>query len=195
MSQSPMSHEPVTVEILELFRKAGDSEYGGEAVTQLEHGLQAAFFAERTGASAALITAALLHDVGHLLHALPDDAPDRGIDDLHEQLASRWLALRFAREVVAPVELHVAAKRYLCAVDDAYLQTLSGPSITSLALQGGPMSASEIHEFEQLPFWSDAVQLRKWDDAAKVVDLKTPDLQHFARYVDLAARRGGPCDS
>jgi phosphonate degradation associated HDIG domain protein len=173
--------------LLSLFARRGDSEYGGEAVTQLEHALQAAAFAEREGATPELISAALLHDVGHLLHDLPEDAPDQGIDDRHETLAAAWLAQRFQPAVVAPVAMHVAAKRYLCAVDSGYLGRLSQPSVQSLAMQGGPMTADEIGRFESRPHFQDAVRLRRWDDAAKVVGMVTPDLDHFASYIDQAA--------
>lgn len=175
-----------TQEVLDLFAASGDSQYGGEAVTQLEHALQAAFFAEREAAAAELIAAALLHDVGHLLHDLPADAPERGVDDRHETLAASWLARRFGPEVVAPVAMHVAAKRYLCAADSTYFGQLSGPSIQSLKLQGGPMSADEARQFESRPHFADAVRLRRWDDAAKVVGLQTPDLAHFSQYVEAA---------
>jgi 2,3-bisphosphoglycerate-independent phosphoglycerate mutase len=77
---------------------------------------------------------------------LPDDAPEQGIDDRHETLGANWLKHRFGPSVVAPVLLHVAAKRYLCATDPAYHQDLSGPSQLSLELQGGPMSAGEVAE-------------------------------------------------
>jgi len=180
-------HHPVTTEILELFRARGDSDYGGEAVSQLEHALQAAMFAEQEGAAPTLVAAALIHDVGHLLHDLPSDAPGQGIDDRHETRAAAWLAQRFPPSVVAPVAMHVSAKRYLCAVDGEYLKQLSPPSVQSLALQGGPMSAEEIQRFETRPYFQDAVRLRRWDDAAKVVGLATPPLEHFARYLDLAA--------
>lgn len=170
--------------IAALFTSHGDSQYGGEAVTQREHALQAALLAEQQGASASLIAAALLHDVGHLLHHLPDDAPDRGLDDLHEDLAADWLAERFPPAVVEPVRMHVAAKRYLCAVDPAYHATLSGPSQLSLKLQGGPMSAEEARAFEAMPFSADAVRLRHWDDTAKISGLPTPPVEHFRRYFE-----------
>ena len=131
-------------QIRRLFAERGDSAYGGEAVSQREHALQAAHFARQSGATAASITAALLHDIGHLLHHLPDDAPDEGVDDLHEQLAGRWLARWFGAEVVEPVRMHVDAKRYLCAVEPDYQQQLSPPSLVSLALQGGPMNGEEV---------------------------------------------------
>ena len=184
MTVAASHHHSTTDEILRLFRERGGSQYGGEAVTQREHALQAATFAEREGATPALIAAALIHDVGHLLHDLPNDAPDQGIDDQHETLAARWLASRFPPAVVAPVAMHVAAKRYLCATDVDYLEQLSQPSIQSLALQGGPMTRDEVECFESRPFFQDAVRLRRWDDAAKVVGMITPGLEHFAGYLN-----------
>jgi len=168
----------------DLFAAQGHSEYGGEAVSQWEHACQAACLAERAGAGAALVVAALVHDVGHLLHRLPDDAPDRGIDDLHERIGADWLAAKFPATVVAPVRLHVPAKRYLCIVEEAYLAGLSPPSLTSLALQGGPMSAAEVADFERLPFFADAVRLRRWDDQAKVSGLPTLPFEHFKQHFD-----------
>lgn len=191
MPDTPTTHNPVTTELLHLFGLRGDSEYGGEAVTQLEHALQAATFAEREGATPELITAALTHDVGHLLHDLPENAPDQGIDDRHETLAAAWLAKRFQPAVVAPVAMHVAAKRYLCAVDGSYFRQLSQPSVQSLAMQGGPMSADEIGRFESRPHFQEAVRLRRWDDAAKVAGMVTPSLDHFAQYIDQAAEASG----
>lgn len=178
------AHHPHTCEILELFRLRGDSQYGSEPVSQREHALQAAWFAEQQGAEPCLVAAALLHDVGHLLHDLPDDAPEQGIDDRHEILAARWLQRRFPVEVCAPVQLHVAAKRYLCAVEPEYFNQLSPASILSLRLQGGAMTEQERLAFEQLPGSAAAVRLRRWDDAAKLTGLQTPPLEHFARQLD-----------
>ncbi|QDU36956.1 hypothetical protein Mal4_12590 [Maioricimonas rarisocia] len=169
--------------IRELFATRGGSQYGREAVTQQEHALQAAALAEAEGASPALITAALLHDVGHLLHDLPEDAPDQGIDDRHEELAGQWLATHFGPDVSEPARLHVDAKRYLCTTSTSYAERLSGPSLQSLELQGGLMSPTEAADFQSRPGADDAVRLRIWDDEAKVIDLQTPDLEHFLRYV------------
>ena len=186
------AHHPHTCEILELFRLRGDSQYGSEPVSQCEHALQAAWFAEQQGAEPFLVAAALLHDVGHLLHDLPDDAPERGIDDHHETLAARWLQRRFPAEVRAPVQLHVAAKRYLCAVEPEYRNQLSPASILSLRLQGGPMTEQERIVFEQQPGSAAAVRLRRWDDAAKITGLQTPPLEHFARQLDACLASGPP---
>jgi [1-hydroxy-2-(trimethylamino)ethyl]phosphonate dioxygenase len=169
--------------ILELFRTRGGSEYGGEAVTQQEHALQAAALAESEGAPAELIVAALVHDIGHLLHDLPDDAPDTGIDDHHENSGWHFLRRYFPPAIVEPVRLHVAAKRYLCAVDTRYHAALSEPSRVSLALQGGVMDAAEVRAFEQHPHFEAALRLRRWDDAAKTPGLPTPSLEHFATYL------------
>jgi [1-hydroxy-2-(trimethylamino)ethyl]phosphonate dioxygenase len=190
MQNHSSAHPQVTLEVLRLFRDHGQSQYGGEAVSQQEHALQAAYFAERAGADAELIVAALLHDVGHLLHSLPDDAPERGIDDEHETLAARWLESRFAPPVVEPVRLHVAAKRFLCANDPDYQRRLSPPSRLSLQLQGGPMSPAETLGFQAHPYFAAAVSLRHWDDAAKVPKLATPPLEHYAAYIDRVLHRG-----
>ena len=173
-------------DILELFERSGHSQYGAEAVTQIEHALQAVALAQADGAGPGLIAAALLHDVGHLLHALPADAPERGIDDHHENSAAHRLARLFPPSVTDPIRLHVAAKRYLCAVEPMYLEKLSGPSIVSLRLQGGPMSAAEVAAFETQPSFRDAVRLRRWDDEAKVPGRPTPTLAEFATYLRQA---------
>lgn len=166
--------------IITLFNDQGDSEYGGEPVTQGEHALQAAHLALAEGAGSSLVIASLLHDIGHLLHALPDDAPEQGIDDLHEELGHRFLIKYFIPAVSEPVHLHVAAKRYLCAVESDYFALLSEPSVISLQLQGGPMSAQECQAFEADPFHQDAVQLRRYDDMAKVPHLEVQPIEFYA---------------
>jgi phosphonate degradation associated HDIG domain protein len=173
----------IVEKIAELFQRKGNSLYGGEQVTQEEHALQAAKLAEESGAPPATIAAALLHDVGHLLHNLPDDAPDDGVDDVHEALGYRFLSRWFGPEVAEPVRMHVAAKRYLCAVDPAYLATLSPPSVQSLGLQGGPMTPSEVTAYEELPYYAESLVVRRWDDLAKDPTLKTPPLAHYLPYL------------
>jgi phosphonate degradation associated HDIG domain protein len=173
-------------QIRRLFAERGDSAYGGEAVSQREHALQAAHFARESGATAALITAALLHDVGHLLHYLPERAPDDGVDDLHEKLAGRWLARWFGADVVDPVRMHVDAKRYLCAVEPEYQQQLSPPSLASLALQGGPMTRDEVEAFLDSPHAAAAVALRRWDDAAKDPTLAVAGVDEYVPFLEVA---------
>lgn len=190
-TNQPGSRNDVVNQILQLFRERGGSEYGGEAVTQLEHALQAAHFARKTGAGAVLVTAALLHDIGHLLHELPDDAPEQGVDDRHEELGRRWLARWFGPDVVEPVRLHVDAKRYLCTAEPAYRQHLSPPSLLSLELQGGPMSEAEAALFQSSPHCAGAVALRRWDDAAKVPGMVVAGIEEYVSILEevLAADR------
>ena len=170
--------------IIQLFKDKGHSEYGGEAVTQIEHALQAATLAMHDNASNYLITAALLHDIGHLLHDLPDDAPESGIDDVHEVLASKFLSKYFPDEVTEPIKLHVEAKRYLCYMSESYYNELSETSKVSLKLQGGVMTEKEIEIFESNKFFKDAIQLRKWDDMAKNPMMVTPTIEQFEKYIE-----------
>ncbi len=165
-------------EIFALFEQQGKTAYFGEAVSQEEHALQAAHFAAQEDAPETLVVAALLHDVGHLIDAR-EDAADRGIDARHEDAGCDWLARHYPAEVTEPVRLHVAAKRYLCSVDPEYLRSLSPTSVKSLQLQGGVFTPDEAREFLRLPFGEDAVRLRHWDDAGKVVGLVVPGLAAY----------------
>jgi phosphonate degradation associated HDIG domain protein len=172
-------------DIRDLFERNGGSLYGGEEVTQLEHALQAAMLAEAEGADASLIVAALLHDIGHLLHDLPENSPDDGVDDVHEVLAYNWLCGHFGPEVTEPVRLHVDAKRYLCAAEPGYRESLSAASLQSLKLQGGAFCDQEARDFQRRPFFEEGLRLRRWDDLAKVVGLEAPSLNHFLSYIVL----------
>jgi phosphonate degradation associated HDIG domain protein len=169
--------------ILEAFEKRGAEIYLGEDVTQLQHALQAAHLAECDGAEESLIAAALLHDFGHLIAG--GECANPTIDFRHEEKGARWLSGHFPEAVWMPVQLHVAAKRYLCATDPSYLGRLSAASLHSLALQGGPMSADEVRDFEASPFWRSAVRLRLWDEAAKDPAFKATNP---GRYRELLLR-------
>jgi phosphonate degradation associated HDIG domain protein len=183
-----MTSDDLLARIERLFAERGGAEYHGEAVSQLEHGLQAATFAEQDGAPAALVAAALLHDVGHLLHTLGEHCAAQGIDDTHEELGVRFLEKGFGPAVTGPVRLHVAAKRFLCATRPDYFAKLSPASVTSLHLQGGPMSAAEAAAFRADPHAAAAVRVRGWDDRAKVAGLATPDFSHFRPHLEAALR-------
>jgi len=120
-----------------------------------------------------------------LLHGLPEDIADQGVDGLHENAGADWLANHFGPQVTEPIRLHVDAKRYLCLVDASYRALLSPSSEQSLALQGGPYTGDEAKAFEANPFFKDAVLIRRWDDAAKVPGLVVPGLQHYQTLIEL----------
>lgn len=191
----PTIMSPVEV-IAELFRSAGAGDYLGEPVTIAEHLCQAGALAEAAGAPPSLIAAALLHDVGHLRGADPlaggVEVSGRdlmaGRDNDHGERGAAWLAQWFQPAVTEPVRLHVAAKRYLCAVEPGYLALLSPASVYTLSVQGGPMTPAEAEDFEGSPHAGDAVAVRRWDDAAKDPAAATQGFEHFRPLlVDLLA--------
>ena len=184
--EAAMTHDDPVAFLLRLFLERGDAAYIGEAVSQTEHALQTAWAAERAGADKSLIVAALLHDVGHLLHELPESCAEAGIDDAHETLGARWLGQHFGPEVAEPVRLHVDAKRFLCIIDSAYFGLLSEASLRSLKLQGGPLTSDEAARFRKHPHAEAAVALRRFDEQAKVPGLPTPTLEHFRPYLEAA---------
>jgi phosphonate degradation associated HDIG domain protein len=164
-----------------LFNRFGDEQYG-EDVTQKQHMLQCAFLAEQEGESDDIIVASLLHDVGHFIgpqdaSLLADGTPDE--DFKHEVLGARFLTKFFGKGITVPIQLHVAAKRYLCAVKDGYYQGLSEASKHSLRLQGGPMTPEQVSKFEQGPYFQQALRVRYFDDYGKQVGLQIPDLDYY----------------
>lgn len=168
-------------ELTTLFNRLGDLRYG-EDVSQLDHAVQTAHHAKLDGAPPALIAAALLHDVGHMMQKAGEDAADHGVDTRHEQISAGYLARAFGPEVTEPIRLHVAAKRYRVAVDPAYLEHLSKASLQSLALQGGPMNSAEIAAFLAEPAAQDALRLRGYDEAGKAPEA---EVSSFESYQDL----------
>ena len=170
--------------LLTLYSHAGAHAYFGEAVTTLEHSLQAAHFAQLANASNALVLAALLHDVGHLIASAPTDFAEWTVDARHEESGGRWLAAHFAADVSEPARLHVSAKRYLCAKEPGYAARLSAASVRTLRLQGGPMAPAEAEAFESSAYWRDAVRLREWDDRGKIAGLRTPEFAHYRELIE-----------
>lgn len=158
-------------EILALFDRFAGGRYD-EEVSQLDHALQTASRATAEGATDPLVAAALLHDVGHLLALRYGAAADgrTDVDPRHEARGARWLARVLPPSVTGPIALHVAAKRYRCAVDPDYHDALSAGSRRSLVRQGGPMARDEVARFEANPAHHDALRLRAWDDGGKRTD-------------------------
>lgn len=175
--------DPRLERIAALLTLKAEGQYGLSAINQRQHALQAAWLAEKNGCSEAMIVASLLHDIGHLVHELGDNPAEAGVDDRHEEYGHAFLAAWFGPDVTEPVRLHVAAKRYLCATESDYFSRLSKDSVVSLSLQGGPMSAEEVATFDAMAGSAAAVQLRRFDEQAKVKHLETPQVAHFLPYV------------
>ena len=170
--------------ILGIFGRGGESAYFGEAVSVVEHGLQAALFARQEGAEEPLILAALLHDVGHLVVPAPDSLSAWRHDAQHEISGSQWLSQWLRPAVTEPIRMHVAAKRYLCATAASYFERLSAASRLTLELQGGPMSEHEAALFKQQPFFREALKLRLWDERAKVEGLQAGKLDDYRAMIE-----------
>ena len=185
MSTKQPSNAEIIPFLLDLFARRGAEEYLGEAVTMSQHMEQTAACAVANKETDAMIAAALLHDVGHFVTDLPLDAIDHGVDALHEQVGAHFLSQHFPAEVTEPIRQHVAAKKYLCAVDPEYFNLLSDASVLSLQVQGGPMTPTEKAEFESNPHYKQAVQLRKYDDDGKVIGLT---IHPFREYLPLLQR-------
>jgi phosphonate degradation associated HDIG domain protein len=163
-------------ELFGLFAQYGDRAYG-EAVNQREHALQVAHFARQAGEPDTLVAAALLHDVGQFLAGAGDAAERDARDARHEIQGADLLAAHFPETVIAPIRLHVAAKRYLCATDSGYHESLSDASKLSLRLQGGPFPPEEAERFLEVPFAAESLRLRRYDDLGKQRDLIVPTLE------------------
>ena len=178
-----------TVEgLVDLLNSQGGAAYFGEPVSVLEHSLQAAHSAELAKAGPAAIAAALLHDVGHMLHGLDEGIAGRGLDGRHEEVAATYLASWFGEEVTTPIRLHVPAKRFLCWRDSGYFNQLSPSSVESLALQGGPMNDEQAAAFLRNPFAEAAVALRRWDDEAKVPGMLVTNAAYYLPVLRAVAR-------
>ena len=171
-------------EAFRLLAEGGGAAYFGEPVTVLEHSLQAAWFVSREGGDPELVAAALLHDLGHLMHTEGEDVAVHGVDTRHEELAVEALSSHLPARVLDPIRMHVAAKRYLCFAEPAYLAHLSPASVQSLHLQGGPMKFEEAESFRAQPHGREALLVRRADDEAKVPDLAVAPLESYRALID-----------
>ena len=172
------------LDVTALLEARGDAHYG-ETVTQRDHALQCAALASAAGAADELVLAALLHDLAHLV--MPEG---RDMSHRHHGHEGAALVRAFVPAHVAwVIEHHVAAKRYLCAVDPGYFERLSPASVHSLRSQGGPLSAEEQTALVAHPWFNDALDLRRWDEDAKNPEAKVPPL---AAWVPLLEKYFGP---
>ncbi|MGI9513939.1 MAG: (R)-1-hydroxy-2-trimethylaminoethylphosphonate oxygenase [Anderseniella sp.] len=195
---SELSRATIVGFLADIFERRGGEEYLGEPVTMAEHMLQGAYLAEQAGEGEEIITAALLHDIGHFTSEFGMFSMADTEDRYHEEAGASVLAGFFPSVVTDCVRYHVAAKRYLCAVDPDYFGKLSEASVHSLNLQGGPMNPGEVEDFERNPNLDDIVKVRHFDDAGKLANMETPGFSHYApmvqRVVDAHCAQTQPTD-
>ena len=60
-------------EIQAILEGKAEGRYGLSHINQQQHALQAAWLAEQEGRGDALVTASLLHDIGHMIHDLGEN--------------------------------------------------------------------------------------------------------------------------
>lgn len=175
--------------LLDAMATAAARQYGGEPVSELAHSLQCAELAAAAEAPEDLVLACLLHDVGRFAvgqelvrdRPLSADSPEGSvpIGDRargHHEVGADLIAPYVSPRVAWLVRMHADAKRYLCTTEPGYHAALSPASQHTLTLQGGLMTADEIARHAAHPWLADALQLRRWDDQAKVVGQVTRPL-------------------
>lgn len=162
--------------------------YHAKAASRRSHAIQCALQAEKAGADEPFIAAALVHDIGHQFAAPAPVGLEHDYDDLHGSVAASWLRNAFVKEVSEPVLLHVPGKRYLVSTRPDYIDILSKGSIDSLRRQGGVMSDDEIQAFEALPHSEWGVEVRIWDDKAKVRGFELPKIERFLPYLEASLK-------
>ncbi|KAL9547792.1 hypothetical protein MBANPS3_005995 [Mucor bainieri] len=188
--------------VFQVLIDGSKQDYIGEKISQLEHSLQAAASAQEANADEETILAALLHDIGQFATSVDQkqmlcdastltDLDPTALDSDnkkqisvgvtgHERIGAEYLdRLGFSSKVSTLVESHVPVKRYLTGKYPEYYETLSAASKLSLKYQGGPYNQDQVQAFENDTLFELKVQLRQWDDAAKVVDLEVPDLESY----------------
>jgi len=175
--------------IEDVFKRRGAESYLGEKVTMAQHMLQSAQCAEQAGADDSQIVASLLHDIGHYKNEIPETSLAKGIDNYHEEAGANFLEDYFPVSVVEPIRQHVAAKRYLCAVESDYFGRLSQASVHTLNLQGGPMSTEEVKEFEKNDYLEQCIQVRYWDEEGKDPERKHPPFSYYRPLVESLVKR------
>jgi phosphonate degradation associated HDIG domain protein len=173
-------------EIISLYERFGSDDYIGEPVSQIEHMCQCAQLAEKQGFDEEVILAAFFHDIGHLCEHIMQVSymESFGVEE-HEKLGAVYVREKgFSEKIAKLVASHVPAKRYLTNRFPEYYENLSNASKETLKLQGGIMTDEEANEFEQDPLLDLYIQLRRWDEQAKIEHIPLPSLEHYRQMME-----------
>mmetsp|Transcript_22787 Transcript_22787/g.53184 ORF Transcript_22787/g.53184 Transcript_22787/m.53184 type:complete len:492 (+) Transcript_22787:109-1584(+) len=177
-----------SLRLAHLFKAQGRADYIGEPLSIEEHSLQAAALAakERPGDNEVTL-AALLHDIGHMLGL--EAGQKMGMDGCgvpdHERCGADFARdLGLPERVARLVQNHVSAKRYLCWKDPNYHARLSEASKTTLRFQGGPMTEAEGRAWEADADRDVYLQMRQWDERAKVPGEVVPNFDYYSGLID-----------
>ena len=152
--------------------------YIGEKITISEHMIQSAMLAEQAKSKDELVCSCLLHDYGHFIIEDPAELVKNDKDGNHESIGYEYLKNFFKKEIVEPIKYHVLAKRYLSR-NKKYYNHLSDASRISLKLQGGILNKKESDEFEKVPYFKNAIKLRKFDELAKKTNIKIKPINDY----------------
>ena len=183
MDKHSLSRNNLIAFLADIFHRLGSDSYLGEDVSMSEHMCQTAYNAEQAGESRETVVAAFLHDIGHFTGEFPENYIDLGIDNRHETMGAAILENFFRPEVTESVRWHVDAKRYLCAIEPDYPNSLSDASVKTLELQGGAFNRDEVSRFEENPHLDSVLRVRRYDDAGKVAGARTPDVDYYLSMV------------
>jgi 2-amino-1-hydroxyethylphosphonate dioxygenase (glycine-forming) len=175
----------ISDEVLMLYQRFGNENCVGKPVTQIEHMCQCAQLAEAGGFDNEVILAAFFHDIGHLVtYIIPGGQMDRYGEVDHEKMGAAYLREKgFSEKITQLVAAHVPAKRYLVYKYPEYYDQLSGVSKKTLKFQGGAMSKEEAENFEADELYPLYIQLRKWDEQAKLEHVALPSLDHYRKMM------------
>ncbi|CEK10570.1 HD domain-containing protein [Legionella hackeliae] len=169
---------------LDCLMFAAKTDYIGEAVSQLEHALQCAYFAEQETHDSEVILASLFHDIGHFASQTQQNTMANLGIIYHEWIGAKLAYdLGFSAKVALLIGYHVDAKRYLAGKKTSYFERLSPASKGTLNFQGGVMSSEESEAFESHPYFKEILQVRVNDEKAKEKELVVPGLDYYRQHL------------
>ena len=156
-------------EAIDTLKQSQFESYKGEAVSQLDHALQAAYLAVRAGHSKEVVIASLFHDIGHYLSKQSMQQQSDLSISYGDVAANKLLEWGFSEKVATLVRNHAKVERYLAACNRKY----------RLKDSEGPMDPSEMLEFANSPYFQESIQVRTNDERAKIPGMEVPGLEAY----------------